>query len=509
MKISRHFTTILVISLLSLITVGIVASALTRQETIGQSIPLQTAISQLNEFLFRGTAKNFPTIFSIINATPALQSAAVAPYEIEYAVEQISLVTTQQSGPNPLGPGSFTPQSGKILITGNETIRPGLGHFSSGSASSNSDGTTRQRLMAKLSFPGLPAIQPITITAEFSQSASRFSSFTSLDTSVISISPNTLTIPQIGEFELFAGEPVYPYNPANLEISIKWKKGANGCAFPSVTAPPKGLTVCESSPASLSVAATGNGNLRYQWRRNGIAIPGATNPTLAFAAVSASDVGTYEALVADDCGPVRSATAFLGVNRPGEYSVLDRLTAASAARNGALGSIIASSGNTLIAKAYVGGYDNVHVFSKVADTWIQEALLKPADTTNAGFFGLDERIAIDNNTIAVAESFSVYIFVRTGATWVQQAKLNVGNSSPNFITSLALQGDTLAFGQSFVNSGQVTTVGRVQVYQRTGQTWNLQATLNPTDVEAYLYFGDDIALSGNSLVVGAANRRGD
>ncbi len=40
MEISRYFTTILVISLLSLIALGIVASALTGQGTIGQNPPL-------------------------------------------------------------------------------------------------------------------------------------------------------------------------------------------------------------------------------------------------------------------------------------------------------------------------------------------------------------------------------------------------------------------------------------------------------------------------------------
>ena len=118
--------------------------------------------------------------------------------------------------------------------------------------------------------------------------------------------------------------------------------------------------------------------------------------------------------------------------------------------------------------------------------------------------GIVEKLALDGNTLAVADAFSAYIYVRTGQTWSQQAKLGT-NANDDQIESIALQGDTVAVGQPFASNGQAPSVGRVRIYQRAGTNWSLQTTLNPSDVESYLRFGDAIAFSGNTIVVGAAN----
>ena len=444
-------------------------------------------LSDLNPFI----RKSFAAFTAI--AAPVVQTNSVTPLEIEYKVEQVSLIVISQSGPRPPFAGPFSPKSGKIFITGNETIRPALGNFFA-SGNSGDNGRTTQRLEAKISFPSLPSAQPIIVTAEFTQDAFP-GNFPFSNTTPRSVSPNKITTPQIGEVEVFTESPTGPYNPSELKLSFKWKNGANGCAFPIVTEQPKSVTVCESSPASFSVAGTGNGTVRYQWRRNGVAIPGATNPTLSFAAVSASDSGTYEALIADDCGPVRSSTAFLGVNRPGEYSPLNRLTASDATRNAFLGGVVANSGNTLV--TYSQG--NLYVFTKTGDNWTQEAKIPSNGSIENG------EISISGDTIVAASTYSVAVFVRIGTNWTKQAEITTGNSLNDWITWVALEGDTLAIGQPYADIGQTTSVGRVQVYQRSGQTWNPQATLAPTDGESYLRFGNSLTLSGNSLAIGAAN----
>ncbi len=245
--------------------------------------------------------------------------------------------------------------------------------------------------------------------------------------------------------------------------------------------------------------------MRYQWRRNGVAIPGATNPTLNFSAVSASDSGTYEALVADDCGPVRSSTAFLGVNRPGEYSPLNRLIAAEPVLGGALGKLVAVSGNTIAttaSRSRTDGGEAVYVYTKLGEMWRQEAVFAPS-SSNGGF---SNKLALDGETIAIADTLSVYVYVRNGSNWTQQSTISLARSGVlTNIGSIALQGDTLAIGQPYMDNGPTKYVGQVKIYQRTGTSWNLQATFGPSDVESYLYFGNNIALSGNTLVAGAAN----
>jgi len=48
--------------------------------------------------------------------------------------------------------------------------------------------------------------------------------------------------------------------------------------------------------ATLSVQATGAGALRYQWRRNGVMLAGATNATLPITAAASANAGDYESL---------------------------------------------------------------------------------------------------------------------------------------------------------------------------------------------------------------------
>ena len=56
--------------------------------------------------------------------------------------------------------------------------------------------------------------------------------------------------------------------------------------------PPDQVTPAGSS-VTLSAPVQSSSNLGYQWRKNGVAVPGATSATLAFAAAKSSDAGSY------------------------------------------------------------------------------------------------------------------------------------------------------------------------------------------------------------------------
>lgn len=62
--------------------------------------------------------------------------------------------------------------------------------------------------------------------------------------------------------------------------------------------------------ASFSVTAAGSG-LAYQWRKNGVAIAGATNPTFSIAAAAAADEADYTVVVSSGSTSVTSAVAQL------------------------------------------------------------------------------------------------------------------------------------------------------------------------------------------------------
>ncbi|MFZ9836937.1 MAG: DUF1566 domain-containing protein [Opitutaceae bacterium] len=93
---------------------------------------------------------------------------------------------------------------------------------------------------------------------------------------------------------------------------------------PVLTEEPRAFqTVAPGASVQLTVGATGEGTLTYQWRKAGVAIPGATRSTLALANVGAADAGTYSVLVSGSGGTVESGPAgvALGTARMANLSV--------------------------------------------------------------------------------------------------------------------------------------------------------------------------------------------
>ncbi|MBK8268612.1 MAG: hypothetical protein IPK83_10055 [Planctomycetes bacterium] len=74
---------------------------------------------------------------------------------------------------------------------------------------------------------------------------------------------------------------------------------------------PTGGNFCFGDDVVLSVEATGNGPLSYQWRRNGFPCmaPGAQTPTLTLDAADWASEGEFDVVVSDSCNSVVSSTA--------------------------------------------------------------------------------------------------------------------------------------------------------------------------------------------------------
>lgn len=85
-------------------------------------------------------------------------------------------------------------------------------------------------------------------------------------------------------------------------------------SLPQVVSSPGDLTVCPGDPVLFSVTATGSEPLSYQWRRDGVAIAGATLATFSIASAVAGDAGSYDCVVTNPCGDDGSAPAVLTVS---------------------------------------------------------------------------------------------------------------------------------------------------------------------------------------------------
>jgi hypothetical protein len=78
-----------------------------------------------------------------------------------------------------------------------------------------------------------------------------------------------------------------------------------GC--PHVNRQPASATVCPGANVTLSVSASGDAPLSYRWRRDGVAIdpavnPSAVTPTLSLLNVQNTDSGRYACRVSNGCG---------------------------------------------------------------------------------------------------------------------------------------------------------------------------------------------------------------
>jgi hypothetical protein len=77
----------------------------------------------------------------------------------------------------------------------------------------------------------------------------------------------------------------------------------------SIGTQPLSQEACIGEPLTLTVAATGVGQRKFQWRRNGVNINGAINPTYTISTVSASNVGTFDCVVTAGCASATSEPA--------------------------------------------------------------------------------------------------------------------------------------------------------------------------------------------------------
>lgn len=120
-----------------------------------------------------------------------------------------------------------------------------------------------------------------------------------------------------------ACSPLLISDPASLTVN----------ASTNITAQPANATVCEGSPASFTISATGTG-LTYQWKKGASAISGATNATYGIAASSAAtDAGSYVVDITSACGVLSGNTVTLTVNKPISISAQPASTSACPGEN--------------------------------------------------------------------------------------------------------------------------------------------------------------------------------
>jgi hypothetical protein len=213
------------------------------------------------------------------------------------------------------------------------------------------------------------------------------------------------------------------------------------------------------------------------------------------------------------------------VPEPLAHTQQAQLTASDGTTGDNFGNAVALSNNTAVVGA-VRSFNpgGAYVFVRNGASWSQQQRLLPTDVVNGDLFGIS--VAIDGDTIvagAPSKTISgttgrgaVYVFVRSGTTWTQQQQLiaSDGTMGDNFGTAVAVSGDTILIGALNHAVGANSRQGAAYVFVRSGSTWTQQQKLTASDGLTSDQLGGAVALVGNTAVVGArennfgANRNG-
>jgi len=231
--------------------------------------------------------------------------------------------------------------------------------------------------------------------------------------------------------------------------------------------------------------------------------------------------GTFSIIVSNQGTPTTYEVAF-APRLPAEKAHLSGITPTDH-----FGYSIALSADTLAVGAFgEGGRSGaVYVFIRSGASWIQQAVLKAANANAQDLFG--NSVSLDADTLLVGargedsattgvngdgsnnsatNSGAAYVFVRTGTTWTQQAYLKPANTTAeaSFGTSVAVSGNRVVVGAPGDASGGSNT-GAAYVFARAGTAWSQQAHLKASNAAAQAVFGRSVALSGDTVAVGAPN----
>ncbi len=205
----------------------------------------------------------------------------------------------------------------------------------------------------------------------------------------------------------------------------------------------------------------------------------------------------------------QDGVAFIFTSAENGWAQQATLTADDLNYSARFGSAVDISGDTAIVGAFNDkgdddrnpGVGSAHVFVRTGTEWSRQSRLIP-DTETGGWFG--EAVAIDGDTAVVgarreghpdsdSDNGVAYVFVRSGATWTQQAKL-MTEPSMHFGHAVAIQGDTIVVGD-FGNAV-------AHIFKRTGTTWTKHDTLTGDGLGGRSAFGVSLALDGDTLVIG-------
>ena len=286
---------------------------------------------------------------------PVVLALAVAPggWAATYTITNApgwNLIANQLDSPNgngirnvipPAPPGSLlkrfnlatktfdTIETYQMLVTGAQTWVPGTNILNPGDGLYFYNNSTANVVLTLSGNPHLPVLPlnigtgPVLVARQTNALATVASilgysppDFTAVYRFVPATNhdPNVFAPPHYTVYAMKGGAWITPPGlPPSFNVGESVWITTNG-SLPSVMRPPVSRSVCPGSKAEFSADASGTPPLIYQWLRNGVPIPNATDAFFGISPTQPSDSGNYTLQVSNPFGSATSAVATLTVS---------------------------------------------------------------------------------------------------------------------------------------------------------------------------------------------------
>ena len=296
-------------------------------------------------------------------------------------------------------------------------------------------------------------------------------------------------------------ESVQSFNTSEPEIAVEQPVNTNLVDNTSTVSFGTGMTASTSAAKIFTIRNVGLLNLTgLAVTKNGTASSEYTIDTTGMSStVAPGATTTFSVTFTPSVIGTRTAALHIASNDSDENPFDIALTGA-----GVVASQVAQQAYAKASNPGAGDVFGVAVAIS-GDTVVVGALLEDSNTTGIN----------SSPNESAADSGAVYVFVRSGSTWTQQAYIKASNTGAGdqFGQSVALAGDTLVVG-AFLEDSSTTGInsspnesaadsGAAYVFVRSGVTWTQQAYLKASNTGAGDRFGNSVSISGDSIIVGA------
>lgn len=160
------------------------------------------------------------------------------------------------------------------------------------------------------------------------------------------------------------------------------------------------------------------------------------------------------------------------------------------------------------------GSGAAYVYVRSGSSWSEQKFLKPSDPIANGIFGYSVAISSDGTYAVVGARYQnvyghAYVFIRSGTSWSQQAKLTASNAGNGdgfgWSVDISNDGTYIIVGAKDEDTG-ASSVGSAYIFVRSGTSWSEQAKINGSDAVVNKYFGYSVSISsdGTYAAVGAS-----